>query len=144
MRIKNILNGFVVSVLMVFGAVTALTAPVAAAGDYCSGSGKFLTFKPWYDGLTESNDSTKSCNIKNPDDVTKFIWKIVLNIIYDMLMAVGYLCVAYVIFGGFKYMSSSGSSDGMAKAKSTIMNALIGLVISMMSVAIVNTVAGSF
>lgn len=109
----------------------------------CSKNGSFLGFSPWYRGI--QNDD---CSIKGPGsadgDLAKYIWTIVLNIIDDMLRVVGFACVAFIIYGGFKYMTSTGSSDGMSKAKTTILNALIGLGISVASVAVVNLVVGSF
>lgn len=103
-------------------------------------SDHLLTFPAWYRGVVDGD-----CNVQNPGAVglQKFIWTIVLNVIEVLLQLVGYISVAFVITGGFKYMTSAGSSDGMAKAKNTILNALIGLVLSMTSVAIVNLVAGA-
>lgn len=102
---------------------------------------QLLTFPAWFKGLTDGN-----CNIKNPNDVgglSNFIWKIVLNVIEVGLQIVGYVSAAFIIVGGFKYMTSTGSPDGAVKARKTILNAVIGLGISIFSVAIVNLVAGS-
>jgi hypothetical protein len=120
------------------GATLALAAPqpVSAA---CAD--RLLTFPAWYRGVVDD-----SCNVKSPNEVgglPTFIWKIVLNIIEIMLQIVGFLSVGYIITGGFKYLTSTGSSDDIVKARKTIMNALIGLVISIFSVAIVNVVAGA-
>lgn len=120
------------------GALLSVAVPQtaqAACGD------RLLTFPAWYKGLTDAN-----CNIKAPEQsggISNFIWTIVLNIIEFMLQLVGYLSAGFVIAGGFKYMTSAGSSDGIQKAKKTISNALVGLVISIFSVAIVNIIAES-
>lgn len=112
--------------------------PVAAACDT-----SFFTFPAWYDGLVDN-----SCNIEAPgqgnNSLRDFIVRIVLNVTEIILQIVAYASVIFVIVGGFKYMISAGSSEGMASAKKTIMNALIGLVISIFSVAIVNAAAGLF
>lgn len=110
---------------------------------------RVLTFPAWYRGLLEPN-----CSIKNPasfdtgagkgDGLAIFITKIGLNVIEFMLQLVGYLSVAFIIVGGYKYLVGAGASDDIAKAKKTILNAIIGLVISIFSVAIVNVVAGVF
>lgn len=115
--------------------VIAIPQPVAAA---CNDH--LLTFPAWYRGVVDDN-----CNVKNPNDVgglPTFIWKIVLNIIEIMLQIVGFLSVGYIITGGFKYLTSTGTADDIVKARKTIMNAIIGLVISIFSVAIVNVIAG--
>jgi hypothetical protein len=103
---------------------------------------RLLTFPAWYKGLTDDK-----CDIKNPGNmpggIQSFIWTIVLNVVEFMLQLVGYLAVGFIIYGGFKYMTSAGSADGMTKSKNIIMNAIVGLIISIFSVAIVNVVAGA-
>ncbi len=44
-------------------------------------------------------------------------------------IVVGAIAVIMVIYGGFRYVTSSGKDDNVKGAKSTIMYALIGLVI---------------
>lgn len=127
---------FALSVGGTFGATTLAQPAMAACGDE-----RFLTIPAWYRGLTEQNGG--DCNIKKPDNVSQFIWKIVLNITEMLLHLVGYLTIGFIIYGGFKYMISTGSSDGMSKAKSTITNAVIGLVLSIVSIAIVNLVSSA-
>lgn len=58
-----------------------------------------------------------------------------------MLHLVGYICVAFIIYGGFIFMTAGGS-DGAARGRTTLLNAVIGLVISVASIAIVNVVTG--
>lgn len=129
--------------LSVGGTATAVMVP-ATSFAACS-NGSFLTLPTWYRGLQNAD-----CSIMSPTGpggaggIGPFIWKIVLNIIDIILNLTAYVAVGYIIFGGFKYMLASGSSDGIAKAKSTIMNAVIGLVISIAAIAIVNLIAGAF
>jgi hypothetical protein len=127
---------FALSVGGTFGATTLPQTAAAACGD-----AKFLTIPAWYRGLTEETNG--ECNIKKPDNMSQFVWKIVLNITEMLLHLIGYLTVGFIIYGGFKYMVSAGSSDGMAKAKTTITNAVIGLVLSIVSIAIVNLVGSA-
>ena len=122
------------------GATVALALPQTT---YAACNDRLLTFPAWFRGLTVSDDN---CDIKSPTaagGLQKFIWTIALNILEVLLQLVGYISVGFIIAGGFKYMTSSGSSDGMAKARTTILNAVVGLGISLFSVAIVNVVAGS-
>ncbi|MDB5186548.1 MAG: hypothetical protein JWM07_20 [Candidatus Saccharibacteria bacterium] len=114
----------------------ATPQPALAACD-----GRLLTLPPWYRGLTKAD-----CDLMSPTDVggiSNYIWTIALNIVEMILQIVGYISVAFIIFGGFKYMTSAGSPDGMVKARKTITNAIVGLLISIFSVAIVNLVAGA-
>jgi TRAP-type C4-dicarboxylate transport system permease small subunit len=116
--------------------LTVATPQTAFAAANCDAY--LLTFPAWYNGLTDAN-----CNIQGPTDLPNFIWKIALNLLEICLQLVGYISVGFIIKGGFKYMTSAGSPDGISKARTTILNAVIGLGISIFSVAIVNLVARS-
>ncbi len=116
-----------------------LSSPVAQAGPCVE---RLLTFPTWYNGLTEMKGG--NCSIKSPGaDLSGFVWKIVFNIVEIALQLVAYIAVGFVMYGGFQYIISGDSSDGMSKAKTTILNALIGLVIAIFSVAIVNIAGGA-
>lgn len=120
------------------GATLAVAVPQtasAACGD------RVLTFPAWFRGLTDGK-----CDIKSPKDaggMSTFIWTIALNIIEFGLQLVGYLSVGFIIRGGFKYMTSVGEPAEVAKAKKIVLDAIIGLGLSLFSVAIVNVVAGA-
>lgn len=115
----------------------ALPQPAAAA---CSE--RLLTFPAWYRGILNSD-----CDVMAPTDakggLTGFIWTIILNVTEMLIQLVAYVSVGFIIAGGFKYMTSTGTPDGMVRARKTVTNAVIGLVISIFSVAIVNLVAGA-
>lgn len=137
--IKKIQN-WTVALLFVMaagGSTLTLAAPQTAAA---ACNDRLLTFPAWFRGLTKAD-----CDIESPSEkgIARFIWKIILNIVEFMLQLVGYISVGYLITGGFKYMTSTGSPDGMTKAKRTITNAIVGLVISIFSVAIVNVVVNA-
>ena len=74
------------------------------------------------------------------DDLASFVWKIVLNISADIALLVGYAAIGFVIYGGFKYIMSTGEPGKVAEAKKMITNALIGLVIAVLATVIVNTI----
>lgn len=118
---------------MVFAAISPQTA--GAASGTCSNS--FLGFPAWYRGLIDESD----CSVKSPEaagGLSNFIWHIVLNVIEAAMMAIAYVTVAFLLFGGFQYLTSQGESAVVAKAKTTIQNAIIGLVISLVAVGVVN------
>ena len=121
------------------GATLAIATPQPA---YAACNERLLTFPAWYKGLVDGN-----CVVKNPTDVggvPKFIAKIAFNIIEFMLQLVGYLAVGFIITGGFKFLTSTGSPEDIAKSRKTILNAVIGLIISIFSIGIVNVVVGIF
>lgn len=138
---KNIKNWIAALILTTtLGGMTLTLATPQTAQAACGD--RLITFPAWYRGLTKDD-----CDIKSPSDVggvQNFIWIIGLNVVEFILQLVGYVCVGYIIFGGYKFMTSTGSSDGIAKARTTILNAVIGLILSLFSVGIVNVVAGAF
>lgn len=138
---KKILRNWVMAIIFTvsFGGATLTLAAPQPAMAACNTT--LLTFPAWYRGVVDD-----SCNIKSPSDsggLPAFIWTIGLNIVEIMLQLVGYISVGFIIAGGFKYLTSTGSADDIAKAKKTILNAVIGLVISIFSVAIVNIISGA-
>lgn len=140
---KRKLQNWMAALLFVMGAGGALVTVATPQPTFAACNDRLLTFPAWYKGLTDGAD----CHIKAPGaskgGVSKFVWTIVLNIVEFMLQLVGYVSVAFVIVGGYKYMISAGSPDGMVKSRKTILNALIGLVISIFSVGIINVIAGA-
>lgn len=138
---KRIVN-FIMSVgviAMIFGSVGAIAFPQPAyASNNCDGG--FLGFPTWYRGITEGSD----CDIKIPsveDALSNFIWAIVLNVIAIGLTASGYVALGFILYGGLLFIIGQGEPEKMANARRTIINAVIGLVIALASVALVNFVA---
>ena len=64
----------------------------------------------------------------------------VTNIINMVIGVLGLACVVVLIIGGVNYMTSSGDTGKVKKAKDTILYAIIGLVICVLAFAIVNFV----
>lgn len=58
-----------------------------------------------------------------------------------VFMGAALLSVIFVAIGGLKYSLSSGDPQGMAKAKNTVLYAIIGLVIAISAFVIVGFVA---
>ena len=46
-----------------------------------------------------------------------------------VLVIAGLIAVIYLIFGGFKYLTSGGNDKAVTEAKNTIMYAIVGLII---------------
>jgi len=123
--------------------ITLAYAPITQAA--CND--KLLTFPAWYRGLTDGdcNVSIEAVGAGKSDEeggkLAVFIQILAINIIEIMLNAVAYVCIAFIIVGGFKYITSAGSPDGNEKGRKTITNALIGLVLSIVSIGIINLIA---
>jgi hypothetical protein len=67
----------------------------------------------------------------------KELAKTILNFVLTFL---GFIAVAFIIYGGFLYVGSGGNDENTGKAKKIIINAIIGIIIIFASYAIVNTV----
>ncbi len=149
--IKNIL----ISVLLMFGVVGG-SAGVAiidstqarALSPSSDCNAYFLTLPAWYNGLSAQKDG--SCNIVSPKDLggkensqlSRFIWMIALNILQILFQIVAYLSVGFIIYGGFVYLTSAGRSDKITRGREMIQNAVVGLVISLLAIALVAFVGG--
>ncbi len=66
----------------------------------------------------------------------------VQNVLNAAFVVAALLAIAFVAFGGFQYTISSGDSNGIARAKNTIIYALIGLAVTLSAAVIVNFVIG--
>jgi len=117
------------------GAMMTLATPQVAfaANDPCN-TGGFLGFPSWYRGLTKAD-----CELKSPETVglSVFIWTIGLNVLEMAIVAVAYLSGFIFLYGGWLFILSQGKPEGIVKGKSTMIMALIGLVLSIGAVALV-------
>lgn len=66
------------------------------------------------------------------------------NIIKLLLWALGVICVIVIIIAGIQYAVAAGDSNQITKAKNTILYAIVGLVVALLSYAIVNFVVDQF
>lgn len=122
--------------------IFTFTQFAAQVTDVCDKSGGFLGLKPWWYYLPDSSFDNKTC------EVVKFnvlqgksdIPLILLAIIDDLLRLAGLVAVGFVLTGGIKYITSQGDPEGIAKAQSTIQNALVGLAVTVIAVAFVSFV----
>lgn len=150
-KIKTIILS-ILAVLVLTGVpalpAAADTTPAASSASTADCGGSFL-LPTWYRGLC-TTDSSGKVTIKSPNDMPgsnsgqKFgTWAMVigLNIVSILLCVVGYASLIFIIYGGFKYMINGDNSGGTVAARKTITNAVIGLVLSIMSVALVSFVA---
>lgn len=66
--------------------------------------------------------------------------QVILNTVF---VVIGAIAVMMVVIGGIKFAGSQGEAQGVAKAKSTIVYAIVGLIISIFAVVIVDFVFGN-
>jgi hypothetical protein len=132
--------GIVVSLLLFALAVPVpaqATSPVTNMAACGAGAANFLGLESWDSCLQKKYGTVRITELND-------IWLIVLPIIEDFIKAGGYLAVGFLIWGGIKYIKSQGDPKQISESQQTITNALIGLIITILSVAIVTFVAGAF
>lgn len=98
----------------------------------------FFGLKAWYHYL----DTDAQCNVQNFHVLTNTgksdFLLIGLALVDDLIRIAGLVAIGFVIYGGILYLTSQGSPEQTGKAQNTILNALVGLVIAIMAVAIVS------
>lgn len=119
-------------ILLIIGAIAAIIAPQMILA-----SSSNLVFA---DAKTQIESAVNEVGgSENKTDVKGFIG----NIIKTMFFVVGVLAVIVIIFAGVTFVMSAGNSQTIQKAKTTIIYAVIGLIVSILSYAIVNFVVSS-
>lgn len=121
-KLKLILAG-----LLVVPTVALAVAPAASAeGDFT---------------LTGGVNSAKGDGVNENTADPQALVKQFVNI---FLFAVGALSVIMLIWGGIRYTTSAGDSNKVQAAKSTVLYAIVGLVVAILAYAIVNMVMSKF
>ena len=72
-------------------------------------------------------------------DVSK-VQSFIQNIIQVMVTLAGLVSVMFFVWGGFKYMTSSGNPESLDTAKKTIMYSAVGLAITLGAFVLSNVV----
>lgn len=153
---KNIKKAIVLLSFAVFVAapafsfVTPLNTTFAASPSSSSDCEKpFLGIHPWFRGLAVVKDG--KCEIASPGqnlsngkslDLAGFIWRIALNVVDIALAGIGYIAFFFILYGGFQFLTGGSNPSQIEKARKTMLNAIIGLVISLGAVAVVNLIFG--
>ena len=136
---KRIVLG-ILSVLILSGVAGATLTAKPAMALFCGEDKSVLGLVPWYDELPCEGGEIKAPAKGNQDELTNFVWKIILNISFDLSVVVGYLALAMVVLGGYQYIMSQGDPGKAAKGKATLTSAVVGVAIAMGASVIVNTV----
>ena len=90
------------------------------------------------DVLEKCNSESKVCQGTGKSS----LFTLVENIINLLLTIIGIIAVIMIIIGGIRYTTSAGDPGQAKSARDTIIYAIVGLVIAIMSYALVNWVIG--
>jgi len=99
----------------------------------------FLGLSPWWKYINNTSHF-KGCELKKftllpPHSDVPLV---LLAIIDDLLRIAGMVAVGFVIAGAIKYITSQGNPEDTASAQSTLVNALIGMVIAIVAIGFVS------
>ena len=97
-----------------------------------------IRFLAW--GTPASTINTTTGVMEVGENNQKNLLQNVTSIINGVIGVLGIVCVVVMIIGGVNYMTSTGESAKVKKAKDTILYGLIGLVVCVLAFAIVNFV----
>lgn len=154
-RIKNAIMAGALAAILVLPVTTILAPQTVGAAQTAADKAcekRLLSFPTWFRGLSKADAAGECIGIMSPDDPSlgatdderlgNFIWRIVLNVIEIGLQLVGYIAAFFLIYGGFQFMTGGGNPTQIESARKTMLNAVIGLIISLASVALVNLIMG--
>jgi hypothetical protein len=129
----------------------------------------FFGLKPWYQyigneldpGTPKSNSAEvveeakrSKCSVKcfnyltSPEanecgQKSSDVPLVLLAVVDDLLRIAGLVALGYIFVGAFKYVASQGNPDSTKSAQETIINALLGLAISLIAVAVVSFIGNA-
>lgn len=122
--------------------INQLLVNFAAACTPQGGSGGIssVLLPPWYKYIKGKTEASGRCGLDFtfPDD----IGAILLAVIEILLRIGAIVAVAYIIYGGFLYITSQGEPDKAKNAQTAITNAVTGLVIALLAAGIVSFIGG--
>lgn len=141
--VRRMISGLLLLVIMSVLGVTLMPQTAQAATEAaCIRDGvaeNFLGFPPWYRYLEPEWTGTEclvNFDFERPGD-----YAAVLLAVFEVILRVsGIVAVIGIVYGGFQYITSAGEPDKAAGGRTTIINALIGMFITIMATVIVNLI----
>ena len=91
---------------------------------------------------SNGNESSVYCKNKNTGETQ--VNGIIKTIVEVLLTAVGVISIIMIVIGGIMFALSSGDAQKAAKARNTVLYAVVGLAVSLFASAIVNFVFNRF
>lgn len=125
--IKNVVKTLLPSIILGAFLLTVTIAPaVGAATDFTIQG-----------GANAARGTDQTADLFGSEGIFRTITNVLLFIL-------GAISVIMIIIGGLRYVISGGNSTNVTAAKNTILYAIVGVIIALLSYAIINFVLGSF
>ncbi|MGH7158302.1 MAG: pilin [Candidatus Saccharimonadales bacterium] len=104
----------------------------------CDGSQTFFGLPAWYKYLDLEADPTgRGCRLSDAFSFPGDLGLVALAALEIALRLAGLVAIAFVIYGGFQFITSQGEPEASKQARQTIINAIIGLVIALFATVFV-------
>lgn len=126
----SVLQLSALALLLGFGLSGVAAAQADVPNAVCSGASN----------LQVSTAPTGSDCSTNAEDTESKVNSLITTIINIFSVVVGIVAVLFIVYGGFRYITSGGDSGNVTSAKNTILYALIGLIIVALAQVIVKFV----
>lgn len=139
---------FLYSALQFFspGGISSTSVPDTTKGGSIANqcSKEFLGLKPWFAYLPKDAFESGTCNIQNFSLFGKTgtgadsqLLPVALAVADDLIRIAGLVAVAFVISGGIQLVTSQAEPDKTKRARETIINALVGMVVAIIAASVV-------
>jgi len=143
-KLKKSLGFILVSAFILSMFIIPQTANADLCGELSKSTGGFFscsdagetTFTQFQGGLKAPSTEGYDPSLVQQTNLRDYV----VNIVNFVLGFLGLVAVIIVIYGGFVYVTAAGSEEKTGKGKKSIMYAMIGIVIILISYALVNTV----
>ena len=124
-----------ISLIVGLGIFISSSSNVVLAAEECGDErGTFFGIPTWDRGL-------ENCDTVGIEEgSTNNVAIIINNIIAILISVAGLIAIIFVIVGGFNFVLSSGNPEKANSARSTLINALIGLVIAIMARVVIEII----
>lgn len=135
---KKLLQKFLITIAIIlsFATVGTIVTTQPTYADSANGAGfscrYLLGMTSWDCGLKD--------NPETQDELVANVVKIASNVLLDLGIISAYLILAFVIYGGYLYMFSSGDPAKAANSRKVLTRAFIGLAIVLLANVILNTI----
>ena len=115
---KRVYKLLVIPVVALIGCI--MMTPPALAVDVCGGG------------------NTTAIYCRNKDEAQNKVNSTVAGIVNLLLMALGIISIIMIVVGGILFALANGDSSRVAKARNTVIYAVVGLVVALFAGALVN------
>lgn len=126
-RITRLITGSLVTVVAMMGLISTVSITTAGTAYANTNADKVQS------GVTDIGGGDAG---NKASDLTA----VINNVINLLLFIIGVIAVIMIIVGGIRYTTSAGDQAQVTGAKNTILYAIVGLVVAVMSYALVNFV----